>query len=148
MAHGPPQNCDCSAVHCGSDSWSACRFPINYTLICRVNAAVCLRIVSVIAFNVGAQWALMQTLQQGGSFSSRCLCPQSLNCVSWDDQVEVSMAPHEQVISAEQTREGLLSRGPIVWSCSSYGQGMVINTSAKQQAVRPICFLLGGKRKQ
>lgn len=36
----------------------------------------------------------------------------------------------------------------IVWSCCSYGPGTVINTSAKQQAVRPICFLLGGKRKQ
>lgn len=61
------------------------------------------------------------------------------------------MALHEQVISAEQTREGLFCRGPdraIVRSCCSYGQGTVINTSAKQQAVRPICFLLGGKRKQ
>lgn len=56
----------------------------------------------------------MQSLQQGGSFSSHCLCAQSLNCVSWDDQVEVSMAPHQQVISAEQTREGRSSRGPIV----------------------------------
>lgn len=78
-------------------------------------------------------------------------CPESFNCVSCIAQVEVSMALHEQVISAEQTREGLFCRGPdraIVRSCCSYGQGTVINTSAKQQAVRPICFLLGGKRKQ
>lgn len=77
--------------------------------------------------------------------------PKAFNCVPCIDQVEVSMAPHEQAISAEKTREGLLCRGPdraIVWSCCSYGQGMVINTSAKQQAVWPICFLLGGKRKQ
>lgn len=116
-----------------------------------MTAEVCLRIVNVIASNVGTQWALMQTLRQGGGYLSHCLCPESFNCVSCIDQVEVSMALHEQVISAEQTREGLLRRGPdraIVWSCCSYGQGTVINTSAKQQAVRPICFLLGGKRKQ
>lgn len=66
------------------------------------------------------------------------------NCVSCIDQVVVSMALHEQVISAKQTREGLLCRGPhrtIVRSSCSYGQGMVINTSAKHQAVWPICFL-------
>lgn len=116
-----------------------------------MTAEVCLRIVSVIASNVGKQWALMQTLRQGGGFLSHCLCPRGFNCVSCTDQVEVSIATHKQVISAEQTREGPSRRGPdrpIVWSCCSYGQGTVINTSAKQQAVRPICFLLGGKRKQ
>lgn len=54
----------------------------------------------------------MQTLRQDGGYLSHCLCPESFNCVSCIDQVEVSMALHEQVISAEQTREGLLRRGP------------------------------------
>lgn len=61
------------------------------------------------------------------------------------------MAPHEQVISAEQTREGLLCRGLtelLSGVAVHMGRGTVINTSAKQQAVWPICFLLGGKRKQ
>lgn len=90
----------------------------------------------------------MQTLRQGGDlYHIVFVC----NCVSCIDRGEVSIAMHEQVISTKQTWEGLLCRGPgraIVWSCCSYGQETVINTSAKQQAVRPICFLLGGKRKQ
>lgn len=32
--------------------------------------------------------------------------PESFNCVSCIDQVEVSMARHEQVISAQQTQGG------------------------------------------
>lgn len=56
----------------------------------------------------------MQTSQQGGGFLSQRLCLQRFNCVAGNDQVEVSMAPHEQVIPAEQTREGQLSRGAIV----------------------------------
>lgn len=50
----------------GLAGWSACRFPINYTLISTVTAEVCLRIVSVIASNVFTQSALMQTPRQGG----------------------------------------------------------------------------------
>lgn len=153
IGHGPHSEKFAVAQQCivGLTSWAACRFPINYTLISTMTAEVCLRIVNVIASNVGKQWALMQTLGQGGGYLSHCLCPKSFNCVSCIDQVEVSMAPQEQVISAEQTWEGPSCRGPdraIVWSCCSYGQGTVINTSAKEQAVRPICFLLGGKRKQ
>lgn len=52
---------------------------------------------------------------------------------------------------SRENQGGTVVSGPdwaIVWSCCSYGQGTVINTSAQRQAVWPICFLLGGKRKQ
>lgn len=108
---------------------------------------VCLRIVCVIA----SCWYTIDLERQGEGYLSPFFVLKDFNCVSCIDQVVVSMAPHEQVISAKQTREGLLGRGPdraIVWSSCSYGQGMVINTSAKHQAVWPICFLLGGRGKQ
>lgn len=75
-------------------------------------AGVCLGIVTVIASNVGKQKALMQTAKQGRASLSHRLCPESLIVFHAPDQVEVSMAPHEQVISAEQTGEGLSRGGP------------------------------------
>lgn len=48
----------------GITSWTACHFPINYTLISTMTSRVCLRIVCVIVLNVDKQWRLMQTLRQ------------------------------------------------------------------------------------
>ncbi len=77
-----------------------------------MTAKVCLRIVTVIASNVGKQWALMQTLRRGGASYQTVFVLKNLNCVSCMDQVEVSMVLHEQVIAAEQTRVGQSCRGP------------------------------------
>ena len=117
-----------------------------------MSVGVCLRIVLVIACNVGKQWVLMQKPQDRAE-STYCIVfvPTSSNCISCIDQVKVSMAMHEQVISAEQTREGLLCRGLtrlLSEVAVHMGKERVIITSAKQQAVWPICFLLGGKGKQ
>lgn len=92
-----------------------------------MRAGVCLRIVNVIASNVRKQWVLMQSQRQGGGYLQHCLCPEGFNCMSCIDQVEVSMGLHKQVISAEQTREGLVCVKALTRllseSCCSYGQG-------------------------
>lgn len=132
-------------------SWAVCRFPINYTPISTMAAEVCLRIVSVIASNAGKQSVRMQTPRRGGERHITLSLPWKLeshfmhrsswgvNGPAWAGDISAANQGGAVV---------LLFDKPIVWSRCSYGQGRVINTSAKQQAVWPICFLLGGKRKQ
>lgn len=53
----------------------------------------------------------MQTSGQGGGYLSHCLCPESFNCVSCIDQVEVSVAPTQAGDISKANQGGTVAQG-------------------------------------